>query len=177
VNDRRSTLSRLFDKDCIRHAASFLSSPYPQCSSIKPSLSSSLLRLLSPLPFARSCTTSRHSTICDDPRYPPFPHMTSHRSLTQSRSPSELSTHRADLSEKPAAEPPLPWFTESYFSRDPKTAAARKTYIIILALAGAVVILFAMAVLSIYWGSLWQTNTLVHNLEGWVVVSLASSLF
>lgn len=95
--------------------------------------------------------------------------MTSHRSLTQSRSPSELSTHRADLSEKPAAEPPLPWFTESYFSRDPKTAAARKTYIIILALAGAVVILFAMAVLSIYWGSLWQTNTLVHNLEGWVV--------
>lgn len=105
--------------------------------------------------------------------------MTSHESLTQSRSPSELSTHRVDRSfsrEKPV-EPPLPWFTESYFSRDPKTAAARKLYIIVLAIGGAVIIVFALAVLSIYWGSLWKTSTLVHHLEGWVVVSLVSALF
>jgi hypothetical protein len=63
----------------------------------------------------------------------------------------------------------LPWFTESYFSRDPKTAAARKTYLIILGIGGGVIIVFAMAVLSIYWGSLWKANSLVHHLEGWVV--------
>lgn len=94
--------------------------------------------------------------------------MTSHESFTQSRSPSELCTHRADRSEEPG-EPPLPWFTESYFSRDPKTAAARKLYIIILAIGGAVLIVFALAVLSIYWGSLWKTNTHIHHLDGWVV--------
>jgi membrane-anchored protein YejM (alkaline phosphatase superfamily) len=72
--------------------------------------------------------------------------------------------------------PPLPWFTESYFSRDPATAKARKIYIIILIVGCSVIIVFALAVLSIYWGSLWKTATLVHHLNGWVVVSLASSL-
>jgi len=71
----------------------------------------------------------------------------------------------------------LPWFTESYFSRDPKTAAARKVYLIILAIGGSVIIVFALAVLSIYWGSLWKTDSLIHHLEGWVVVSPMSFLF
>lgn len=104
--------------------------------------------------------------------------MNSHESLTQSRSPSELSTQRVDrtFSREKAAEPSLPWFTESYFSRDPKTAAARKLYIIILAIGGAVIIVFALAVLSIYWGSLWKTDSLIYQIEGWVVVSLVSSL-
>lgn len=93
---------------------------------------------------------------------------TSHGS---SRPPSELSTHRGDHSrlQETAAKPPLPWFTESYFSHEPTTAAARKIYIIVLASGGAILILFALAVLSIYWGSLWSTPTHVHNLNGWVV--------
>ncbi len=65
-----------------------------------------------------------------------------------------------------------PWFTESYFSHEPATAAARKIYIIVLTSGGVILILFALTVLSIYWGSLWHTPTHVHNLNGWVVVSL-----
>ncbi|KAF8274530.1 hypothetical protein EI94DRAFT_1768739 [Lactarius quietus] len=63
----------------------------------------------------------------------------------------------------------MPWFTESYFSHDHATAAARKRYTIILTLASFVIIVFAMGVLSIYWGSLWRSATLVHHLNGWVV--------
>ena len=66
--------------------------------------------------------------------------MNSHESLTQSRSPSELSTRGVDrtFSGEKSAEPPLPWFTESYFSRDPKTAAALKFARCVLDTRGAV---------------------------------------
>ncbi|KAI0256100.1 hypothetical protein BJV78DRAFT_1385015 [Lactifluus subvellereus] len=68
-----------------------------------------------------------------------------------------------------AAQPPLPWFTESYLSNEPATAAARKGYILILASAGVLLILLALSALSIFWGALWQTPGHVHNLNGWVV--------
>jgi hypothetical protein len=42
----------------------------------------------------------------------------------------------------------------------------------LLALRGTLLIVFLLSVLSIYWGALWQTSTHVHNLNGWVVVSL-----
>ncbi|KAI9463645.1 hypothetical protein BJY52DRAFT_1252871 [Lactarius psammicola] len=90
---------------------------------------------------------------------------------SQSPSPSESSIHMEDHSpsQRTTTQPPLPWFTESYFSHEPATAAARKVYIIILTSGGVVLILFALAVLSIYWGSLWHTPTHVHNLNAWVV--------
>lgn len=97
---------------------------------------------------------------------------TSRVSLSQPPSPSKLSLHdRGDPSpsQKTAAKPPLPWFTESYFSHEPATAAARKVYIIMLASGGVMLIMFALAALSIYWGSVWHSPTKVHNLNGWVV--------
>ncbi|KAH9998533.1 hypothetical protein BJV74DRAFT_767839 [Russula compacta] len=72
-------------------------------------------------------------------------------------------------SQHTATSPPLPWFTESYFSNDPATAAARKIYIRILTLIGVLLVVVLLSVLSIYWGALWQTSTRVHNLNGWVV--------
>ena len=69
---------------------------------------------------------------------------------------------------------PLPWFTESYFTSEPATAAARKIYITFLASRGVIIIVFLLSVLSIYWGALWQTPVHVHNLNCWVVVSLIS---
>ena len=69
---------------------------------------------------------------------------------------------------------PLPWFTESYFTSEPATAAARKIYIKILASRGVIIIVFLLSVLSIYWGALWQTPVHVHNLNCWVVVSSIS---
>ncbi|KAH9002099.1 hypothetical protein EDB86DRAFT_3063599 [Lactarius hatsudake] len=109
---------------------------------------------------------------------------TSRVSLSQPPSPSKLSLHeRGDPSpsQNTAAKQPLPWFTESYFSHEPATAAARKVYIIMLSSGGVMLIMFALAALSIYWGSLWHSPTQVHNLNGWVVdfdgsdVVLASS--
>jgi len=65
-------------------------------------------------------------------------------------------------SQNAAANPPLPWFTESYVSNEPATAAARKIYIMILASRSALLIVFLLSVLSIYWGALWKTPTHVH---------------
>jgi hypothetical protein len=73
--------------------------------------------------------------------------------------------------QRAAAQPPLPWFTESYFSKEPATAAARKVYILILASGGVILIFVMLSVLSIFWGALWKTPQYVHNLNGWVVVS------
>jgi hypothetical protein len=72
------------------------------------------------------------------------------------------------------ARPPPPWFTESYFSNEPATAAARKVYHSILGLNIGILVLVIFSVLSIYWGALWQTPAHVHNLNGWVVVSMSN---
>lgn len=89
------------------------------------------------------------------------------------------STDSSPLQKHTAARPPssLPWFTESYFSSEPATAAARKTYILIIASKGFLIILLLLSVLSIYWGALWQTPAHTHNLNNWVVVSPASQNF
>ena len=39
------------------------------------------------------------------------------------------------------------------------------------------VICVIFAVLGIYWGSLWKVNEKIHNLNGWIVVSLFWSEF
>lgn len=103
--------------------------------------------------------------------------ISSPRSPSPSHSPSMSPNQNGggDTDSSPlqptAARSPLPWFTESYFSHEPATAAARKTYIIILASKGLLIIIFLLSVLSIYWGSLWQTPAHTHNLNNWVVVS------
>ena len=109
-----------------------------------------------------------------------FPMEMSHNSSPRSRSRSPSKSHiqpggdTALTPLRPTAsdlKPPLPWFTESYFTSEPATAAARKKYIIFLTLKVTLVIVFLMAVLSIYWGSLWQTPQHTFNLNNWVVVS------
>ena len=106
-----------------------------------------------------------------------FPMEMSHNSSPRSRSRSPSKSHiqpggdTASTPLRPIAPTPLPWFTESYFTSEPATAAARKKYIIFLTLKVALVIVFLMAVLSIYWGSLWQTPQHTFNLNNWVVVS------
>ena len=104
-------------------------------------------------------------------------HNSSPRSPTRSHSPS-MSPNKnggGDIDSSPlqptAARAHLPWFTESYFSSEPATAAARTIYITILASKGILIIIFLLSVLSIYWGALWQTPAHVHNLNNWVVVS------
>jgi hypothetical protein len=110
----------------------------------------------------------------------PFPMEMSDNSSPRSRSRSPSKSHIQPGGDSastplrpiaPSLKPHLPWFTESYFTSEPATAAARKKYIIFLTLKVALVIVFLMAVLSIYWGSLWQTPQHTFNLNNWVVVS------
>jgi hypothetical protein len=101
------------------------------------------------------------------------------RSHSLSMSPNQNGGGDTDSSplQPTAARSPLPWFTESYFSSEPATSAARKIYIIILASKGLLIIVFLLSVLSIYWGALWQTPAHAHNLNNWVVVSPTSQDF
>jgi hypothetical protein len=101
------------------------------------------------------------------------------RSHSSSMSPNKNGGGDTDSSplQPTPARLPLPWFTESYFSSEPATSAARKTYIMILASKGLLIIVFLLSVLSIYWGALWQTPAHTHNLNNWVVVSPTSQKF
>ena len=66
---------------------------------------------------------------------------------------------------------PQPFFN-GFFDKDPITSKARAEYFKLI-IAGAMFTSVAIwAVLTIYWGALWKTESLIHNLEGWVVVSL-----
>ena len=110
-------------------------------------------------------------------------HVSSRRSPSRLHSPSMSpnqngggDTDSSPLKPTPARSP-LPWFTESYFSSEPATTAARKIYITILASKGLLIIIFLLSVLSIYWGALWQTPAHAHNLNNWVVVSPTSQNF
>ena len=70
------------------------------------------------------------------------------------------------------AQNQAPWFSENYFTtRHPATRALRKVYIKILAIMSALVIVFMMGALSIYWGASYVTPQQAHNLGVWIVVS------
>jgi hypothetical protein len=134
-----------------------------------------------------SCARSPHKESSQGSLYLSFAMKASHNSSPRSPSRSHSSSMspnqngRGDTDSSPlkptAARSPLPWFTESYFSSEPATSAARKKYIIILASKGLLIIIFLLSVLSIYWGALWQTPAHTHNLNNWVVVSFASLNF
>ena len=128
----------------------------------------SVCPLSSEFPWAHSISFAMEASHHKSPRVPS-------RSHSPSMSPNKNGSGDTD---SPPLQPtaarsksPLPWFTESYFSCEPATAAARKTYITILASKGLLIIVFLFSVLSIYWGSLWQTPAHTHNLNNWVVVS------
>ncbi|KAH9978766.1 hypothetical protein BGW80DRAFT_1164876 [Lactifluus volemus] len=91
------------------------------------------------------------------------------RSPVKSASPAGGDNGSSSAPRIETARPPPPWFTESYFSNEPATAAARKVYHSILGLNIGILVLVIFSVLSIYWGALWQTPAHVHNLNGWVV--------
>jgi hypothetical protein len=77
--------------------------------------------------------------------------------------------------EKNAQDPNTLPFSHGFFDKDPITSKARAEYLKLL-VAGAMLVSVAIwAVLSIYWGALWKTEELVHNLEGWVVVRLLTT--
>jgi Protein of unknown function (DUF3533) len=87
---------------------------------------------------------------------------------------SDLTEHH-EPAEKKAQDPNTLPFSNGFFDKDPITSKARAEYLKLL-VAGTMLISVAIwAVLSIYWGALWKTEDLIHNLEGWVVVRILST--
>lgn len=67
-------------------------------------------------------------------------------------------------------------FSHGIFDKDPATTAARKAWLKI-SLLGLVVLCFMIwGVLPIYWAALGRSSNNVHNLSGFVVVSVLSSM-
>ena len=64
-----------------------------------------------------------------------------------------------------------PWFAENYFTtQHPGTRMLRKTYIKLLSILSALVLVYMMGVLSIYWGALYSSPQQAHKLDAWIVV-------
>ena len=69
-------------------------------------------------------------------------------------------------------EPPQPVpFQSNFFDKDPDMVRRRGMYIQMLVRSTFLIILIIFGILSIFWGSLYNVNAYVHNLDGWVVVS------
>lgn len=62
-------------------------------------------------------------------------------------------------------------FSSGFWDKDPVTTKARKEYLKIAVGSALMISVAIFCVLSIYWGALWKTESLVHHLNGWVVVS------
>lgn len=64
-------------------------------------------------------------------------------------------------------------FSHGFLDRDPESSKARSLYFKII--GGTLLLVFTYViwcVLPIYWGSLYKLYDHVHNLHGWVVVSI-----
>ncbi|KIM91852.1 hypothetical protein PILCRDRAFT_761064 [Piloderma croceum F 1598] len=81
---------------------------------------------------------------------------------------SDLTEHN-ESAEKKAQDPNTLPFSNGFFDKDPITSKARAEYLKLLVAGTMLVSVAIWAVLSIYWGALWKTEDLIHNLEGWVV--------
>lgn len=64
-----------------------------------------------------------------------------------------------------------PFFSENYFTtQNPATRGLRMTYIKILGILSAVLLVYMMGVLSIYWGALYSSPQQAHKLDAWIIV-------
>lgn len=72
--------------------------------------------------------------------------------------------------EQAGGQQPVP-FQSSFWDKDPDMVRRRKLYIKVLASNTIIIILIIFGILSIFWGSLYNVDSYIHNLQGWVVVS------
>jgi len=63
-------------------------------------------------------------------------------------------------------------FSSGFFDKDPITSKARAAYFKIIIPGTFLITIVIWTVLAIYWGALWKTPELTHNLNGWVVVCI-----
>ncbi|KAH8119235.1 hypothetical protein DFH11DRAFT_1563712 [Phellopilus nigrolimitatus] len=69
---------------------------------------------------------------------------------------------------EPETQPPPP-HAARFWDRDPVTAAKRRIYFKTMFGGTFLTTLMIFGVLSIFWGSLWKTDSYTHNLNGWIV--------
>lgn len=132
-----------------------------------------LIRLTSP--SARSSRSNSYKPCCLF--YLPFSCTTcAMASNTEKAHPadadhSSLDTAHNHTVEKSVDDPRSKPFSSGFFDKDPATTQARKAYLKVIVPGTILISIAIFAVLSIYWGALWKTFELTHNLHGWVVVS------
>jgi hypothetical protein len=96
---------------------------------------------------------------------------------TTEKSETDTAAHRRVTA--PVITPILPDaedkpFSHGFFDRDPATTAARKGWFKI-SISGVLVLFFMIwGILPIYWAALGRSYNNIHNLSGYVVVSLLS---
>lgn len=84
------------------------------------------------------------------------------------RAPS--ATPGGDPEKSSHAVPPR--FGAGFWDKDASTTKARQLYFKVLFMGNLLTIIVIFSVLPIYWGALWKLNDHIHNLHGFVVVSL-----
>ncbi|KZP19961.1 hypothetical protein FIBSPDRAFT_742993 [Athelia psychrophila] len=60
-------------------------------------------------------------------------------------------------------------FHAGFWDKDPESTGARKAYLKIIIMGGLMVCVAIWCVLTIYWGALWRTFSLIHGIHGCVV--------
>ncbi|EIM83021.1 uncharacterized protein STEHIDRAFT_124335 [Stereum hirsutum FP-91666 SS1] len=89
---------------------------------------------------------------------------------TVSEAPGAMSEQKIETEKSRYPERDgVPWFSESFFSNHAVMGKARRLYFIILAMTSFLIIFVILALMSIYWGALWNTTKYVHNVKGWII--------
>ena len=88
---------------------------------------------------------------------------------SQSRSFEKQESQREPESALEPGETHAP-FSAGFFDTDPASTRARRAYFKMILLGTLMVSVAIWCVLTIYWGALWKTFDLVHNIHGCVVV-------
>ncbi|VDC07685.1 unnamed protein product [Peniophora sp. CBMAI 1063] len=117
-----------------------------------------------PPPFTAAQTNESTTAIMPAPR----PHSMAISSHTLI--PEDMNSMSMDMPTNGMED--APFFSENYFTtQNPATRGLRMTYIKILGILSAVLLVYMMGVLSIYWGALYSSPQQAHKLDAWIIDS------
>ena len=114
--------------------------------------------------YPAGASTSELPTRSRSPsRSPPASETTAHDG--EHPALAQKQEHHSDEGSSKSDDPPK--YAYGFWS--PEIADARKQYIKMSILSCLLIIVALLGVLSIYWGALWKSSELVHNLHGYIV--------
>lgn len=91
-------------------------------------------------------------------------------SPTLTRTSTEEVLQEEEGKTQEETRPPL--YGAGFWDHDMETSRHRAVYLKTMLAGGLLTVLVIFSYLAIYWGSLWKVNEKIHNMNGWIVVSL-----